>query len=333
MDVITFLRLSYLSAAALVLVVALIPPFRARFLAYGARTSTPNTPAAEHEKDLARRANGGVGFMESWLDKLAAIQVPHSWFTSFYIASLAWSLVWATQVFTAGPLFRFVAYLAGPREETMTYRQIVVTWAMLLVQGSRRLYESREFAGPSKSQMWFVHWVLGLGFYTATGMAIWVEGIPAIQSHKFTLDSIAITGPDVRTFFAILLFILASGIQHDCHAYLFSLKSKSTPPSSSKPIQSATLDKGQGEGEYKFPEHPAFSYVIAPHYTAECLIYLALTIMAAPQGQWMNGTLGCATIFVVVNLGATADVTREWYRQKFGRVRVGRKWRMLPFVW
>ncbi|KAK5749338.1 hypothetical protein LTS12_020593 [Elasticomyces elasticus] len=62
----------------------------------------------------------------------------------------------------------------------MTYRQVVVTWAILLVQGSRRLYESREFARPSKSQMWFVHWVLGLGFYTATGIAVWVEGIPTL---------------------------------------------------------------------------------------------------------------------------------------------------------
>jgi len=153
-----------------VLFVALISPLRSRFLAYGARTSLSSQK--ENEKDKPR--NGTVTVL---LDRLAEIRVPHSWFTSFYVVCVTWSLVWASQLITAGPLFRAVTNTTTPREETMSFRQVVVTWAMVAIQGSRRLYESLEFARPSKSQMWFVHWILGIAFYTATTMAVWVEGI------------------------------------------------------------------------------------------------------------------------------------------------------------
>lgn len=237
----------------------------------------------------------------------------------------------------------------------MTARQVAVAWAMLMVQGSRRLYESLEFAKPSKSRMWFVHWVLGIAFYTTTCMAVWVEGIrgccpssfvkrrgmltrmsAAVQAHNFSLDDIAVTGPDLRTFASVLLFILASGIQHDCHAYLASLKSKPAPSPPTNPVQinERRRDESNESGRYKLPDHPAFAYLIAPHYTAECLIYLSLTMVAAPQGGvWVNLTLACALVFVVVNLGATADFTREWYRGRFGEEAVKGKWRLVPFVW
>jgi hypothetical protein len=91
-----------------------------------------------------------------------------------------------------------------------------------------------------------------------------------------------------------LIFILASGVQHDCHAYLASLK------------------------KYSVPEHPVFNRLVCPHYFVECLIYLAISIVAAPAGAMLNWTIVCALIFVAVNLGVTADGTREWYVQKFG---------------
>ncbi|KAK1059209.1 hypothetical protein LTR74_012790 [Friedmanniomyces endolithicus] len=337
MDMTTILRSGYLAASALVLLVALIPPFRTRFLAYGARTSPFNgSSSAKKEKaGVAKPQNKST--LIAILDRLADLTVPHSWFTSFYVVCVGWSLVWAFQLLTQGPLFRLVAaYATADCGATMTARQVAVAWAMLLVQGSRRLYESLEFAKPSKSKMWFVHWMLGIGFYTGTGMAVWVEGIPAVQAHTFSLDDIAVTGPDLRTFASVLLFILASGIQHDCHAYLAALKSKPAPQPSMTAVQNSgkVEDESHISGGYKLPDHPAFAYLIAPHYTAECLIYLSLTMVAAPQGgAWVDLTLACALVFVVVNLGATADVTREWYRGSFGEEAVKGKWRLVPFGW
>lgn len=118
----------------------------------------------------------------------------------------------------------------------------------------------------------------------------------------------AIKAPSFRSFIAILLFLLASGVQHDCHAYLASLK------------------------KYSLPEHPVFNRLVCPHYLAECLIYLALAIIAAPAGYLFNPTIFCAFTLVVMNLGVTADGTKRWYAQRFGPRSVQNRWRMIPFV-
>lgn len=90
---------------------------------------------------------------------------------------------------------------------------------------------------------------------------------------------------------------------------------------------------GSEKSGYRLPEHPAFSSLIAPHYTAECLIYLSLAVLAAPQGAWLNWTLTCALVFVAVNLGITANGTKEWYQRRFGPKAVEGKWRLIPAVY
>ena len=32
------------------------------------------------------------------------------------------------------------------------------------------------FGKPSTSKMWFVHWLLGIAFYLAVGVSVWIEG-------------------------------------------------------------------------------------------------------------------------------------------------------------
>jgi len=130
----------------------------------------------------------------------------------------------------------------------------------------------------------------------------------ALQHESFTTKHFHFSQPSLKTFVGTLLFLLASGVQHDCHAYLASLK------------------------KYTLPEHPAFMQVLCPHYLAECLIYLALSIIAAPPGQVFNRTVLCAMVFVAVNLGVTADGTKQWYEQKFGKEKVATRWRMIPFL-
>lgn len=112
--------------------------------------------------------------------------------------------------------------------------------------------------------------------------------------------------PSLRTFFCLPLFLLASGLQHDCHHYLFSLE------------------------KYTLPTHPLFSKIVSPHYTAECGIYLSLAFLAAPAGEMVNKTLLSCLAFVTMNLGVTAGTSKEWYMQKFGEDSMRGKWNMLP---
>lgn len=132
--------------------------------------------------------------------------------------------------------------------------------------------------------------------------------------------------------------MLASGFQHDCHTYLAYLKLRKSKPDASSAKKTPADAKGDApevndEGEYKLPIHPAFQSLISPHYTAECLIYLSFAMVSAPQGAWVNGTMLCALVFVAVNLGVSAEVTRRWYEQRFGPEAVRGKWRMIPFVY
>lgn len=115
--------------------------------------------------------------------------------------------------------------------------------------------------------------------------------------------------PSMKTFVAVPIFILASGIQHDCHEYLASLK------------------------KYTLPEHHLFRSVVCPHYTSECFIYLAIAILAAPKGQMLNGTVLSGMGFVVSNLAVTADSTRKWYVEKFGAEKLKGRWRMVPYIY
>lgn len=139
-----------------------------------------------------------------------------------------------------------------------------------------------------------------------------------------TPSDLVLRTPSFRSIFSILLFLLASGFQHDVHAYLAHLKT--SPASKAQPNNNAPKT-------YKLPTHPAFTPLICPHYTSEIIIYLAMAINAAPMGSWINATLGCAVVFVGINLGVTAWGTKEWYVRKFGEESVRGRWRMVPFVY
>ena len=117
---------------------------------------------------------------------MASFQVPHSWFTHFYVVSVASSIFWAVQILLQGRALDMVLVWqqdasvekeGGPSGMGMTLDQITVMWVLMAMQGVRRLYESIAITKPSQSKMSLLHWVLGVGFYAAMGIAIWVEGI------------------------------------------------------------------------------------------------------------------------------------------------------------
>lgn len=217
------------------------------------------------------------------LDRAAAIQVPHNYFTHFYITSVACSLFWGwwLQLWDA-------------------QGQVQVVWALMLLQGTRRMLESYTYTSTSKSTMWVAHWLLGLAYYAATNIAIWVEGL----DKQLDLWAAAVLVPAILT---------AHVLQHSYHAYLYRLR---------------TEHKG-----YQLPSHPLFSNLLCPHYTCEVAIYALLSLLAAPEGCVVNWTVFCGMIFVATNLAVTAVATKNWYAEKFGQDQVGHRKRMIPGVW
>lgn len=124
------------------------------------------------------------------LDRLAKLQVPHTWFTHFYAVSVASSAFWAYQLAIDGVIFRLLASrYASDVQGGMTMNQILITWALMAFQGSRRLYESVRLLKPSSAQMPLASYTLGIAFYLAAGVAVWAEGIrkssgaPSFTAH------------------------------------------------------------------------------------------------------------------------------------------------------
>ncbi|KAI9703630.1 MAG: hypothetical protein M1836_007400 [Candelina mexicana] len=310
------LRGFFLLASGTILIVNSIPTLRSRFLAYGPRSSPPPFKENAHTPSKARIAQtpsdpSSSSVVISFLDEVSTWTVPHSYFEHFYLTSIFFSLFWLIQFVSTGRIYRSLTSSVSERatSRSMSQEQILITWILMLIQGSRRLYECIVFTKPSQTRMWVVHWLLGIAFYIAMSMAVWIEGIPVLPQIKSSVDSLTLAPPSIRTFIAILIFIFASGIQHDCHVYLSSLP------------------------KYTIPRYPAFASLICPHYTAECCIYLSLSLLAALEGDLVNKTVFSALVFVVINLGITAELSREWYIKRFGEKSIRGKRRMIPLIY
>jgi len=155
--------------------VRLFPPLANRFLAYGSRTATdqPSNSSGKSvgkDRDTARIQESNI------LDKFANLRVPHGWFASFYVFSVLASCFWAPQILFSFGLVPYITTSCSQAGSSMTLQQVMVAWALMLVQGARRLYECLAFTKPSSSQMWIGHWAVGVWFYATMSVAVWIEG-------------------------------------------------------------------------------------------------------------------------------------------------------------
>lgn len=320
-------------AAAGILAVTVLPPRLGRLiLGYGPRSSGANgsVPAT------------GSGWLEASVSALTAWgQVPHWWFSSFYATSLACSAFWAYQYIVGGSAIHLLASSQHPelpanklesRISPHAAQGVFLAWALMVLQGVRRFYEQVFLTKKSASTMWIIQWMLGTAFYMVMSIAVWIEGagmdetkadgarcdkgvvvsmltrLKALILDRQPASTIFAQPPSVKAVLGSLIFVLGSAAQYSCHSHLASLK------------------------KYSLPTQGLFRYLICPHYSCECLLYLSLAVVAAPEGELLNRTIVSALLFVVVNLGATAHGTREWYVGKFGAPSVESRWTMIPLV-
>lgn len=178
------LRSFFLLAAAGILMIDSVPLLSARFVVYGSRAGgKPAQNAARPQ----RKNTPSVSSFSRILDHLATYQVPHAYFFHFYIFSLCCSVFWLCQLRLDGDIFRLFVSLPGnsPKRDfsvtesppSMASSQAHLCLILMVLQASRRLYECLVLSRSSQSQMWIAHWALGLAFYGAVNMAVWIEAI------------------------------------------------------------------------------------------------------------------------------------------------------------
>ena len=170
----------YVLASAAVLAVAVLPASVRQLLTqYGARGTKVNASRSETEVGAAARTSDSDVFTNfvAWVTSVS--NIPHSWFTHFYVLSVCCSVFWAVQYLGSGALMEIITRqqisAEGPRS-SMSSSQVVLAWFLMTLQGCRRVYECYAVMKPSPSRMLIFHWFLGIGFYSVTSIAIWVEG-------------------------------------------------------------------------------------------------------------------------------------------------------------
>lgn len=164
-------------ASCFVLSITVAPSAERKFLMnYGARNShsPPTTGTADqHVKDNQEDA------LKKAVRKLTSVgQVPHALFFTFYASYLLSGTFWAVQYFSGGWQLRDWASRQAKSESvsSMSGGQVVIVWCLMMFQATRRLWECYAIMKPSKSTIWFVHWLMGLAYYLGVSIAIWIEG-------------------------------------------------------------------------------------------------------------------------------------------------------------
>ena len=144
-----------------------------------------------------------------------------------------------------------------------------------------------------------------------------VRAVSILDPSSSSVDFSALLTPILfpRTVLGAGLFASGFLLQATSHIHLASLP-KYTPPQ--KPLTVF---------------YRPFTYIVAPHYTAELMMYIGLAIATAPEGRWVSATLATVPAFVLGNLGSVSWATKEWERTKFGEESVRGRWRMVPGLW
>ena len=144
------LRTYFLTTSASVLVTQFIPVLHKAFIPYG-------------------KTRGASQSSQSTLQRLSNITVPKAWFWYFYLLSVSLSIFCGIQFFvcTDTSLLPCIRNING---------RTFFVWGMMLVQGTRRLYESLFIQKFSSARMWIGHYIVGCVFYAMMSVAVLAEG-------------------------------------------------------------------------------------------------------------------------------------------------------------
>lgn len=186
----------------------------------------------------------------------------------------------------------------------------VLASSLLLLQVLRRLYESIFVAVPSQARMHILHYLVGHAFYVAASAAAVGNCGPAlVREGPPHLGALVTHVQHNRTLLAIAfsVFVAASVEQSRAHITLARLRAPGKPA-------------------YSVPRSGLFRLIVAPHYTCEIFIYVAIAIVGQSRLLWL------CVIAVIVMLSTAAKGTDEWGKRTFGPS-WGSRALLLPRVW
>uniref|UniRef100_A0A8P4KKR6 Polyprenal reductase n=1 Tax=Dicentrarchus labrax TaxID=13489 RepID=A0A8P4KKR6_DICLA len=250
-------------------------------------------------------------------DWLRVFDVPKRWFWHFYAISVGWNGL--LLLLYLNLTFRHQSYppwltgsldiLTGLPSTDSQVPQLstVLVLLLLCVHSLRRLLECLFVSVFSDGALHLVQYVFGLGYYITMGLTVLCsdrlgKGTGTLLSQ---LDWIHVAG--------IALFIMASLMQHQSMVLLARLRTG----------KSGTVETLA----HRVPMGGWFELVSCPHYFAELLIYVSLSLVFGG----LSLTWWLVVLYVLFNQALAAQLCHELYISKYESYPRHRK-AFIPFI-
>ncbi|KAM9849279.1 polyprenal reductase [Aulostomus maculatus] len=250
-------------------------------------------------------------------DWLSVFDVPKRWFWHFYAVSVGWNgllLLLSASVLLQQQsypqwLTGIVDILTGAPSTDGSVPQLSTLLVQLLlwIHSLRRLLECLFVSVFSGGVIHLVQYLFGLGYYILLGLTV-------LCSDRLGKGSGGLLS-QLNWFHAagITLFILASLLQHQSMVLLARLR---------------TGNSGRVETlVHKEPKGGWFQLVSCPHYFAELLIYIALSLVLGG----FSVTWWLVVLYVLCNQALAAQLCHDLYISKYESYPRHRK-AFIPFV-
>ncbi|CAH8556065.1 unnamed protein product [Schistosoma haematobium] len=218
-------------------------------------------------------------------------RVPKRWFKYFYMIG-----IFSTLCILLVELFMLFSVLN---------KTIISVLIIYLVHVSRRLYECEYVSVFSNSQMSFMHFLMGIGFYIVAPSSILLSQSNAAERSYLTIG-----------LFSVHMLILQY-LQDLVFRQLAALRS-------GKNKNSDNLS----EKKYYPPEGSMFYWVSCPHYILEISIYLSCQLFITPKWIPFSHIL----FFTICNQLCCIWLNHNWYKNNFPEW-ASKRAMLIPYVW
>ncbi|GCB66034.1 hypothetical protein scyTo_0010040 [Scyliorhinus torazame] len=253
-----------------------------------------------------------------WLQRL---DLPKRWFAHFYVVSVIWNAlllgITCRSLFFGHPfpiwLQRPLSLLCGNvlLLNSGDELSILLVQMMLCMQAVRRLTECLFTSVFSNGVIHPVQYCWGLVYYVLVGLTVHCEG-PILGIKLYTIRDLFSQGKWYHAA-GIMLFFWATIHHHKSHVILASLRKNKL-----------------GEVinfRHSIPYGDWFEVVSCPHYLAELLIYLAISMTF--EGRHL--TWWFLVLYVLLSHAMMAILCHEFYVKKFDTYPKKRK-AFIPFI-
>ncbi|XP_061635601.1 polyprenol reductase [Phyllopteryx taeniolatus] len=250
-------------------------------------------------------------------DWLCAFDVPKRWFWHFYATSLVWNgflLAFSLNVtlrhhFYPNWLTGLINVLSGSLHTGNQGLHVSTVLLQLLLwsHSLRRLAECLCVSVFSDAVIHLLQYVFGLAYYLLLGLTV------LCSDHQTKASGSLLSQLKWFHLVGIALFVAASVLQHQSLVLLAGLRT-------GKSGSVETL-------AHRMPKGGCFELVSCPHYLAELLIYVSLSLVAGG----LSLTWWLVVLYVLFNQALAALLCHDHYVGKYPSYPARRK-AFIPFV-